>query len=393
MKTARNRLRWKVSAGLLGLLFVSFTTCIVCAPLRHGHIVREARVPNHQTDFDFTKPPCEPAPRPEGGEHDLLLRYLGVSGVYLEWKGASLLTAPFFSNYGLLRVGLRDVGWDEEAIRNGLSGLPVARTGALIAGHSHYDHIADLPPILLRYAPNARVWVNRSGVNMLSAFEALEGRLHDLNDVEGQWIRLRDVRRIELPFRILPLASEHAPHYHGYHFADGEVTERWAYWQDKSLRAMKEGRNHTFLIDLLEEDSEAIAFRIFYQDAAGPAPLGFPPEEEIGRREVDLAILCMPSYWEVEGYPEGVLERTRARHTMITHYEDFLRPSDEPLRFVATLTDERVDGFIEAVVEGMSRSAAEPVGPVPCTCGPCGPAWSMPLPGEWLRFETAGSRR
>jgi hypothetical protein len=385
---------------LRGLLLLCCAMCIGCAAVRHGHVVGEAWVPNHDRDFDFKAPPCPPAPRPPVGGDDLLLRYLGVGGLYLEWRGASILTAPFFSNYGELRAGFRDVGWDEEAIRQGLADLPLADTGAVLVGHSHYDHLGDLPPILLDYAPRARVYVNRSGVNMLAAFEALETRLEVLEELlapaaldeqekqKRHWIRLRDAHGVELPFRIRPLVSEHAPHYHGYHYGDGEVTERWTSWEGKSLKAMKEGRTYAFLIDLLAQDSETIAFRIFYQDAVSPPPMGFPPAEEVRRREVDLAILCAPPYWEVEAHPEAILERTRPRHVLVTHYEDFLHPRDEPLRFVATLTNERADEFLSVVADGVSHAPHEPRGPEPCCCGPCGPAWSMPLPGEWLRFRT-----
>ena len=39
-------------------------------------------------------------------------------------------------------------------------------------------------------------------------------------------------------------------------------------------------------------------------------------------------------------------------------------------------------------VEGETASRRETLdGPDPCGCGPCGDAWSMPLPGEWLRFS------
>ena len=201
--------RLKLGIGLLAVTVLSCTTCIVCAPLRHGHVVPGEFAPNHAGDFDFADPPCSVPARPAADAADVVLRYLGVSGVYLEWRGASILTAPFFTNYGPLAVGLRDVAWNEQAIREGLAGLPLESTGAVIAGHSHYDHLADLPPILKVHAPRARAYVNTSGVNMLSAFEELEDRLVDLG-TEQEWIRLRDSDGVELPFRILPILSRSA---------------------------------------------------------------------------------------------------------------------------------------------------------------------------------------
>ena len=376
--------RLKVGTGLLALTVLACTTCIVCAPLRHGHVVHGEYAPNHTGDFDFSDPPCALPARPAAEADDLVLRYLGASSIYVEWRGVSILTAPFFTNYGPLAVEFGDVKWDDQAIREGLAGLPLERTGAIIVGHSHYDHLADLPPILREYAPRSRAYVNTSGVNMLSAFEELEERLVDLG-TEQAWIRLRDADGVELPFSILPIPSEHAAQFGTYHYADGEVNRPWDSWDDAPLHSMKEGRSYTFLIDLLDESGET-AFRLFYQDAVATPPLGFPSREEMDRRPADVAIVCVPPFWITTGYPEGVLERLRARHVIATHYEDFMRQRDEPLRFVATLTDARANQFLRNVAREMARPIHQPSGPDPCGCGPCGEAWSMPLPGEWLRF-------
>ena len=75
----------------------------------HGHRIPVAFVPNHGTSFDFSDPPCARAARPGAGAGDVLVRYLGVSGLLIEWRDVQLMTAPFFSivfatSRGLLRV-------------------------------------------------------------------------------------------------------------------------------------------------------------------------------------------------------------------------------------------------------------------------------------------------
>jgi hypothetical protein len=346
----------------------------------HGNTVRQPHVPNHPGDFDLRRPPCEAAPRPDAHQSDLLVRYLGVGGLYLEWAGVSLLTAPLFTRYGALRVAFGEVAWDEDAIRRGLDGLPLETTHALLVGHAHYDHLADVPPVLINHATGALVYVNRTGARMLEAFPELSPRVVVLEELGDDWIRLVDRDGAGLPFRMLALPYAHAPHLWGIHFAEGEIEESWDDWSDRKLRKMKEGSTFAFVIDLMSDD-DTVLYRIHYQDAVG-LPSRFPDE-----RPVDLAMLPAASHQSVEGYPETVIRETGARHVMVIHYEDFLRESGKPMRMVPTLTDKKARRFLEAVESETAPWEALLVGPEPCGCGPCGGAWSMPLPGEWLRFR------
>ena len=351
----------------------SLAATVLCLAACGGHTIHRAYVPNHGSDFNFKTPPCAPSPRPESRDGDVALRFLGVGGVYLEWNGIGLLTAPFFSNYGALEVGFGAVGWDEAAIERGLAGTPLDRVRIVLVGHAHYDHFADLPPILDRLPPDARVYVNRSGLRMLSAFERHRSRWVELDELENQWLRPVDKHGNPMPFRILPIPSTHAAHIGKVRFAKGEVPDAWETWDGKRLRKMREGKPFAFVVDFLDDDG-ATAFRIYYQDAAGiPAPLR-------DDREIDVAILCMPSHWHLEGYPEIPLEN--ARHVLIIHYEDFLRPRDKPLRFSPFLTDKRANRFMELAERAISENDLDPSGPDPCTCGPCGEAWTLPLPGD-----------
>jgi hypothetical protein len=357
----------------------------------HGHIIRRRYAPNHGQDFDFTRPPYVPASRPRAAPDDVLIRYLGVGGLYIGWRGYSIMTAPFFSNHGLLRAAFGAARWNQEAIARGLAGLPVDDIGALLSAHSHYDHLGDLPPILMKHATGARLYVNRSGANILAPFEELWGRLTTIDDKEGEWIRLRDGGGRELPIRLMPLRSGHAGHFWKYHYGRGEVARSWGSWTGRKLRHMKEGRVFTFLIDLLSEDGASMEFRIHYQDAPSSAPAGFPPEEIISERMVDLAVLCLPTWWLVDDYPRGIIERTHARHVLAIHYEDFFRPATMPLRFVGGCTDRRANRFMELVEQAMSRASERPAGPDPLALGPGCDRWTMPLPGEWLRFHRGQS--
>jgi hypothetical protein len=377
--------RGLIVAGVLALGLLTLAA-IVVGPGR-GRVIRSDYVPNHGGDFDFSNPPCEPTTEIVGA--GVRIRYLGVSGVQIEWKGVALLTPPLFSRFGLTDVALgREGRWDLEEIRRGMGdpGRSGVRIRAVLVGHSHYDHLFDLPPILREYAPDAAVLVNPSGRRMLKGCEGVDNTFESLGD---RWYRLEDDRGRPLPVRVLALPLDHAPVAGLYRFAPGTVSEDWNWVEGRPLSAMKQGRAYAYLVDLLNDDG-SIAFRIHYQDTASTPPLGFPPDRVIEGRHVDLAVVCLASSWEAAGYPERLLRRTSARHVLVTHYEDFFRGTDEPLRFVPLLTNGRADAFMARLDAVMRRSGARPTGPVSQVCGPSGPGWTVALPGEWLRFAVDG---
>jgi hypothetical protein len=221
---------------------------------------------------------------------------------------------------------------------------------------------------------------------VLAAFPDLDGRIVVLEAHTGTWLRPWKAGA-PLPFRILPVLSDHARHLPGVHYADGEVERDWTSWEDHRLRHMKEGQPFAFLIDALDEDG-SVRFRVHYQDAAARSPAGFPPAAEIAERPVDVAVLTMPSWWAAGGYPHELISHVRARHVVAIHYEDFFRASERPLRFVRTLSDRRADGFLRQIACGVDRTGSAT--PVRCSCGPCGPQWSMPLPGDTIVFRPRG---
>ena len=112
---------------------------------------------------------ARPAEPPAPGEVEI--RYLGAAGLYLHWGEDSILLGPFFSNPGLPRVLLGEWRADDAAIQHGLAGIDVPKVEAIFAGHSHYDHIGDLP-VVLGMADRAQVFVNRTGVHALAPYAA-----------------------------------------------------------------------------------------------------------------------------------------------------------------------------------------------------------------------------
>jgi len=380
----RPRARWLVPT--IGLLLVAAALAVSSAG---GHLVRAEFAPQHGTTFDFSRPPCAPASGTPTGDGELVVRYLGAGGLYVEWDGQAVLFSPFFSNPSLARVLGGPWRPDLPAIEEGLRDLPLQRVRAIFVGHAHYDHFAEIPWVAPRTARDAPIYVNRSGTRMLAAYPELAARAVSLEDLPGGWAQLASPDGQRLPWRFRALPSAHAPHVDHYLWARGEVAQAWREpWTARPLRDFVAGQVFAFVLDLVAPESGRVRFRLYFGDAAAPAGRGYPPPEVDGGdgHPFDLAVLCVPNYHLVAGYPEGILERLRPRHVVAVHYEDFFRSRSRPLRFVPLLSDGRFDRFLVRVRDGVARGGQPTRGPLEPVCGPSSSASTVPLPGEWLRF-------
>jgi hypothetical protein len=359
-----------------------------------GHAIGPGLAANHPEGFDFLEPGCEPAPRPSdpAPAGAVVVRYLGAGGLYVEWQGEAILLGPFFSNPGLVESGLRPMRFRWGSIRQGLEGMPMERVGAILAGHSHYDHIGDLPVIAGRLAPWTRIYVNESGANALHPYPRLRERTVVLDGLEGEWRYLEDAEGRPLPFRLRALPSSHAPHFDGVTLWKHTTEPGSTPWNERRYGDLGAGQPFALVIDLLDpaaegaEDEAAVRYRIHYQDSASAAPDGIPPRELLDR-SYDLAVVCMASAHLVRPYPAGLVEAIRPRHVLVTHYDDFFRPWEERRGFVSLLTRRRAEAFLRRVEGALPALGTPPPATAAATCGPTAPGWTMPLVGEWIVFR------
>jgi L-ascorbate metabolism protein UlaG (beta-lactamase superfamily) len=347
-----------------------------------GHLVRNA--PNHPgAPFDFERPSCVPASEPAVGSDEVEMRYLGAAGLYLRWGEDSILLGPYFSNPSLARVLLGRWEMDRAAIDRGLAGVPVSAVEAILAGHSHCDHIGDLPAIL-GMAEHARIFVNRTGVHALAPYAA--NRSTALEDGAGQWVWVTSEDGGRRPIRFFAVPSEHAPQVDHYLWAKGELKQDWRQpWTGRRFHELKAGQTFALVIDLMSNDLKTVRYRLYYQDAASPQGIGEPPPFADGH-PYDLAVLCIASYDKAPGQPAAILRALHPRHVLVAHYDDFFRPQDRPVRFVGLLTDAKVERYLRAISEALGADGSSEAKPADPVCGPSGSRWTMPLPGEWMRF-------
>ncbi|MFL6245044.1 MAG: MBL fold metallo-hydrolase [Thermoanaerobaculia bacterium] len=306
-----------------------------------------------------------PAPDPSKVE----VRYLGSGGIYLRWRDDAILLGPSFSNPWFFRAGLGRVKPNGQRIDN--ANVEYQYVRAIFAGHSHYDHIADIPAVARKIPHSVPIYVNATGTRILAA-EGLDVReiVAGKPPVEAGSIHVRAV------------ASGHAPQICKWrHFpcvyAGGKVADDWKTAVTKRhLIAMRSGQPLAFVIELY--DGEKVRYRIYYNDASPDSPLG----QTTG--DFDLAILTIAQWNWARDYPRDLLSVLRPRHVMISHWDNFFAEATQTSKAIPFLTTKSVRSFADIVETYVTR---KDVGPVNHVCGAAEEKWTMPAPASTMLFK------
>jgi hypothetical protein len=371
--------RWRLFVGAI-LLAIG---CTIFALTRCGSVI-EAKF-NRGKSFDFANPPCHATVSVPLAQF-VDIRYLGAGGVYIGLGNDAVLMGPFFSNPGLLTAAFGKFKSNDKRIRHHLHDVPLANVKAIVVGHSHYDHIADIPVVAAEHTSTALIFANEYGVKMLNAYPSLRSRTREVKI--GQPIRILNESGQEV-IRIYPVVSDHAPQLCKWRrwpceFANCKTEQAWTTaFNEHRINKFCGGQTFAFVIDFMKGDR--IAYRLYYNDAAAEAPLGIPPISLTVEHPYDVAIICVASYDFVNGYPEQLVSSLDPRHLIYIHYEDFFSRSENHWHFAPLLTNGRANAFFDRLAHIDYRTPA--VAPVRVPCGVSSDRWTMPVPGSQILFD------
>jgi L-ascorbate metabolism protein UlaG (beta-lactamase superfamily) len=285
-----------------------------------------------------------------GSDAPIEFTYLGTGGWIMRRGGDVVLGAPLFSNPSFLGVGLTAIEADTAAIDRAMAPHDVADAGVILVGHSHYDHLMDVPRVAERYAPSARIVGTRTAKNLLGHWSGLMDRV-DLSEDHvadqesvGSWIEYGP------GVRVLPLRSDHAPHFDGLELYAG-TAERPLDEPPRTAAEWLGGETFAFLVDFLDP-SGAVAFRVYYQDAVTAPPYGFAPDALIAEHAVDVAILVPATFDQVEWHPEAFVENLKPERILLGHWENFFIPIEDKTRSIMMADIEHFEARLRRVFDG-----------------------------------------
>ena len=328
----------------------------------------------HGKRFDLRAPGPNCPPTDTHVANAVEVRYLGSGGVLIRWKGESIVVGPFFSNHGFPRAAAGRANPDADRVAHEMRRFRHDDVRAILAGHSHYDHLGDVALIAGKHLRHVPVYANKAGELML------RNRIPDVRSYEG-----RGEIRVTPFIRFRAYRHGHAPQFCliGKHlcfdYARGPVTDVWRTWDGRRLYDLRGGEAHAFVIDLMNgNDDDDVAFRIYYNDAAASATTDLPDK----KHAYDLAILCVPGSAYVHHYPDKLIDHLRPRHVLVSHYESFFSKHDSSWTFAPGLRSYQVRRFLDTIEPHTGRDGA----PKNAVCGMTTEQWTLAVPRSQLFF-------
>ncbi len=299
------------------------------------------------------------------------IQYLGVGGYLFRYGKSALITAPMFTNPSLFKLASLTRLKTNEVLVDRL--LPsVEDVEIILVGHSHYDHLMDVPYIMKKHAKKSVVYGSKTMGHIMAASvdksrTVTVGKCAAKGKTPGQWIYNQ-----ERTSRFMAIESEHAPHFAGMKFLPKGPYKKDLKRLPRTVFGWVEGETYAYLVDFLDEHGD-VAFRVHYQDAASTPPLGFipdlPPNDQ---KRVDLAILCVASFTQVNNYPEGIIRHIQPKHIILGHWEDFFRNQGKPVK---ALRATNVGNFIKRLEAVLPEDLK----------------WFLPNPFTQMRFPVSGN--
>lgn len=280
------------------------------------------------------------------GTHSTDLMYTGCGGMIIAHQNEAIITDPFYTGQGLMRVPLgvrinpKNTRRVFDSIRQKL--IDPHKINAALIAHAHVDHLLDLPYLLNNDMLNRQLQVigHRSVYCTIRSFMPAGT---SFTDTLNTWVN------VSPHIRVMALPSSHAPHTRNRLFLQGTTCPNGIKGfktplSSTSLFKWKEGGTVSFLIDLLDTTGKTQT-RLYIQSSASQAPDGFPPAELLAERPVDVAFICVASFENVNNYPEKLLQYLNPAKVVLIHWEDFFRKDfmEHPKIIRATSTKKLIE--------------------------------------------------
>lgn len=260
------------------------------------------------------------------GSGPVRVTWLGTAGFAIRCDGHTLLLDPYVTRASLIRCALGRLESDHALVRRY---FPEA--DAVVLGHTHFDHALDAPSIAR--STGARVFGSRSAMSLCRAAGIPEAQLCD---VEAR-VHAGPYETEIGPFRLRFVASAHSKLALGRVPFAGDIADC-----DEVPSGVTGYRcGAVFGVEI------RVAGRTIHH--VGSAEL---VEERLGVRgtSVDLALVCVAGWTSTERYPERLVRALSPGAVLLSHWDDFFRPLDEPVRALPAMR-------LPKLVERLSRAS------------------------------------
>ncbi len=262
-----------------------------------------------------------------GGDDDVKVRWLGTAGFAIEHRGHVLLLNPYLTRASLASCVVQSLRPDLEAIAR-----HVPRADAIVLGHAHFDHALDVPAIAVR--TGARVFGSSSAAALCRSKGVAADRIDVVETATGG----DAVERESGPFALRFVPSAHSRFLFGRVPATGEIAD----CDDVPMRVTDYKCGAVFGVEI------RVAGRTLYH--VGSAEL---VDANIRVKNVDLVLMCVAGWTSSRDYPERVAHCLAPGAVLLSHWDDFLRSIDRPVRALPAMQMPRLVDRLATAARGV----------------------------------------
>ncbi len=237
-----------------------------------------------------------------GAKDEVRVRWLGTAGFAITCGDHTVLIDPYVTRASLARCIVLPLAPDVHAIRR-----YVPRADAIVVGHTHFDHVLDVP--MIARLTGAKVFGSRSASILCRAHGVPETQVEDVERSAGGDAVVREVG----PFRLRFVPSAHSRFALGRVPFPGDIAD----CDDVPLRTEQYKCGAVFGVEI------AVAGRTLYH--LGSAEL---IDAKLESRNVDLVMLCVAGWTSSRDLPERALRKLSPRAVLLSHWDNFFRPID-----------------------------------------------------------------
>jgi L-ascorbate metabolism protein UlaG (beta-lactamase superfamily) len=261
------------------------------------------------------------------------VRWLGTAGFEIEHDGHVVLVDPYVTRASIARCLLAPLRPDLEAVRR-----HAPRADAIVAGHTHFDHVLDVPAIAR--ATGARVFGSRSAAALCAASGVPAERVEVVErDAGGEPIEAEVG-----PFRLRFIPSAHSALVLGRVPLPGEISD----CSDVPMRVEAYRCGAVFGVEI------RVAGRTIYH--LGSAEI---LDADVRVANVDLLLMCVAGWTTSRDLPGRVCRSVAPGAVLLSHWDDFLRPMDRGARLLPAMQLPRLVDRLDRASRGV------PVGTLP----------------------------
>lgn len=259
--------------------------------------------------------------QPSDGRPPIVVTWLGTAGFSIEHDGHVVLIDPYLTRAPLWRCASGPLESDRALVSR-----ITPKASAIVAGHTHFDHVLDVPAIAR--ATGATVYGSRSCATLCRASGVPEAQIVDVE------ARGREPTRAQIgPFELRFVPSVHSAFFFGRIPYPGDIAD----CDQVPLKTSAYRCGAVFGVDV------RVAGKRIYHLGSADLVDGAPDPG------VDLLLMCVAGWTTTERFCPRVMSALRPHAILLSHWDNFFKHLDQGAQMLPAMRMPRLIEELTAI--------------------------------------------